>query len=301
MDLIEAFKRTADLLRSNLILFLPPLILSYLIPVGLALAGLYIFAPILIAAANSPAPLAVLVPGSIATIFVIIALAVLGYAYVLAGWAAMNKNATLTGKTAFDDFWSGTKAYFGRILGGIIVLVLIYIVLVILGVVGTFAVLLPLIMRFVPAGVTPGAFPPIPTGLPEISRILAAIGNTIGVWLVICTLGGLVFLFTVFWVQSVTLDDVGALRALGRSVSFVKNNFKTTLGVAALYVIATGFTAAIFPGGGGGGGGGGLGGAYSFSLVIPAPLEAIFRLLITTFFVLYMFVVYADRKEKARS
>jgi hypothetical protein len=301
MDLIEAFKRTADLLRSNLMLFLPPLILSYLIPVGLALAGLYIFVPILIVAANNPAPLAVLMPGSIATIFVIIALAVVGYAYVLAGWAGMNKKATLTGKTAFDDFWSGTKAYFGRILGGIIVLVLIYIALVVVGLVGTFAVLLPLIMTFVPAGVTRGALPPIPTGLPEISRILAAIGNTVGVWLVIGTLCGLVFLFTVFWVQSVALDDAGGLRALGRSISFVKNNFKTTLGVAALYVIAAGFTAAIFPGGGGGGGGGGLGGAYSFSLVIPAPLQAIFQLLITTFFVLYMFVVYADKKEKTRS
>ena len=33
-------------------------------------------------------------------------------------------------------------------------------------------------------------------------------------------------------------------------------------------------------------------------LVIPAPLEAVFRLLITTFFMLYMFVVYADKKVK---
>jgi len=37
MDLIEAFKRTIDLLRSNLILFLPPLILAYLIPAALGL------------------------------------------------------------------------------------------------------------------------------------------------------------------------------------------------------------------------------------------------------------------------
>lgn len=301
VDLIEAFKKTVDLLRSNPILFLPPLVLSYLIPVGLALVGLYMFAPILVVAANSPAPLTVLIPGFILAIFVIIALAVLGYAYVLAGWAGMNKNVTLAGKTAFNDFWAGTKAYFGRILGGIVVLALIYVVLVILGLVATFAVILPLIMRFVPTGITPGAFLPFPTGLPEISRIIAAVGSTIGIWLLIGTLGGLVFLFTVFWVQSAALDDVGALRALGRSISFVKNNFKTTLGIAALYIIASGFTAAIFPGGGGGGGGGGLGGAYSFSLVIPAPLQAIFRLLIATFFVLYLFVVYADKKGKTPS
>jgi hypothetical protein len=298
MDLIEAFKKTVDLVRSNLILFLPPLILAYLIPVALALAGLYIFAPILIMAANSPAPLSVLGAGSLVAIIVIIVLALLGYAYVLAGWAGMNRNATLTGKTVFSDFWTGTKAYFPRILGGIVVLAVLYILLVIVGVAATFVVILPLVMRFVPTGMTLGGFPPIPSGLPEISRIIAALGNTVGVWLVIFTLAGLLFLFTVFWVQSAAIDNVGALSALGRSISFVKNNFKTTLGIAALYIIATGFTDAIFPGGGGGGGGGGVGGAYSFSLVIPAPLQAVFRLLITTFFVLYLFVVYADRTGK---
>jgi len=137
--------------------------------------------------------------------------------------------------------------------------------------------------------------------VPDISQIIAAVGNTIGVWLIVVTLAGLVFLFTVFWVQSAALDDVGAFGALGRSISFVKNNFVTTLGIAALYIIATGFSGAIFPGGGGGGGGGAPTGGYGFSLVIPAPLEAIFRLLITTFFMLYMFVVYADKKEKTRS
>jgi len=299
MDLIDAFKRTVELLRSNLILFLPPLILAYLIPTALALAGLYIFAPILIAAANSPAPLSVLGSGVLVAIAIIIILAVIAYAYVLAGWAAMNKNVALNGKTVFNDFWSGTKMYLGRIFGGIVILAVIYIVLVILGIVATFAVLLPLIIRFIPSG-----FPLVPPGyplVPDISQIIAAVGNTIGVWLIVVTLAGLVFLFTVFWVQSAALDDVGAFGALGRSISFVKKNFVTTLGIAALYIIATGFSGAIFPGGGGGGGGGAPTGGYGFSLVIPPPLEAIFRLLITTFFMLYMFVVYADKKEKTRS
>jgi hypothetical protein len=294
MDLIESFKRTVELLRSNLILFLPPLIVTYLIPVALALVGLYIFVPILIATASSSAPLSVLVPGSVVTIAVIIVLAVLGYAYVLAGWAGMNKNAALTGRTVFNDFWVGTSTYFGRILSGIVILSVIYLLLIVVGVAATFAVILPLVMRFQPTGITPGGFPTIPSALPEISRIIAAVGNTLGVWLIIITFIGLVFLFTVFWVQSVALDDVGALRGLGRSISFVKNNFKTTLGIAALYVIATGFTQSIFPGGGGGGGGA----SGSFSLVIPAPLQAIFQLLITTFFMLYMFVIYTDRTRK---
>jgi len=298
MDLIETFKRTVELLRSNLILFLPPLILAYLIPVALALAGLYIFAPILILAANSPAPLLVLGPGALVAILIIIVLALLSYAYVLAGWAGMNKNTALSGETVFDDFWVGTRAYFGRILGGIVVLALIYSVLAAVSIVATLNVFLPLIMRFVPTRIASNAFPFMPTGLPEISQIIAAVGNMVGIWLLIVSLAGLVFLFTIFWVQSVALDDVGALRALGRSISFVKENFKTTLGIAALYIIAVGFTDAIFPGGGGGGGGGGVGGAYSLTLVIPPPLQAIFRLLITTFFVLYMFVLYASKTGK---
>lgn len=104
MDLIESFKRSIELLRSNLILFLPPLVLAYLIPAALALAGLYLFVPMLIAAANSPVPLSILGAGSVIVIAAIIVLALLGYAYVFAGWAGLNRNATLTGRTVFDDF-----------------------------------------------------------------------------------------------------------------------------------------------------------------------------------------------------
>ena len=296
LDLVESFKRTVELLRSNLILFLPPLVLAYLIPTALALAGLYIFAPILVMAANAASPLSVLVPGSFVAIAAIVILALLAYAYVLAGWTEMNKNATLTGRTVFNDFWVGTSVYFGRILVGIVVLAVIYLILAIVGVAATFVVILPLIMSLLPTGA--GALPAVPSGMPEVSRIIAAFGNTLGIWLAILTLVGLVFLFTVFWVQSAAIDNVGALRALSRSISFVKENFKTTLGIAALYIIATGFTGAIFPGGGGGGGGGGTSGGYGFSLVIPAPLQAIFRLLITTFFMLYLFTVYADKTRK---
>ena len=301
MDLIELFKKTVGLLRSNLILFLPPLVLAYLIPAALVLAGLYVFAPTLIVAANSPTPLFVLIPGFIVAVGIVIVLALLAYAYVLAGWTGMNKNVALTGRTVFNDFWIGTKTYFRRIVGGIVVLAVVYILLVIAGVAATFAVILPLIVKVLPTGIMPDAFTEIPSGLPQVAQIIAAVGNTAGIWLIVATLAGMVFLFTVFWVQSATLEDVGPLRALIRSISFVKKNFKTTLGLVALYIIATAFTGQIFPGGGGGGGAGGPSGGYGFGLVIPPPLEAIFRLLITTFFMLYMFVVYADRTGKSVS
>ena len=301
MDLIELFKKTVGLLRSNLVLFLPPLVVAYLIPAALVLAGLYLFAPTLIVAANSPTPLFVLIPGLIVAMGVVIVLGLLAYAYVLAGWTGMNKNVTLTGRTVFNDFWTGTKTYFRRIVGGIVVLAVIYVLLLVAGVAATFAVILPLIVKVLPTGMMPGAFAGIPSGLPQVAQIIAAVGNTAGIWLIVATLAGMVCLFTVFWVQSAALDEVGPLRALGRSMSFVKKNFKTTLGLAALYIIATAFTGQIFPGGGGGGGAGGPSGGYGFSLIIPPPLEAIFRLLITTFFMLYMFVVYADRTGKSVS
>jgi hypothetical protein len=60
----------------------------------------------------------------------IVVLALLAYAYGLAGRTGMNNNTTLKGRTGFDDFWVGTKAYFDRILVDIVVLAVIYILLV---------------------------------------------------------------------------------------------------------------------------------------------------------------------------
>jgi hypothetical protein len=118
--------------------------------------------------------------------------------------------------------------------------------------------------------------------------------------------GFLVYLFTLTWIQACVIEEVGVLKAIRMSCGFVARNFYAVLGYLGLYIIANGFTAQIFPGGGGGGGWGGVlnlpfisltgGGGFGFGL--PAPLAAVFNLLISTFFTLYLYVIYADRSGK---
>ncbi|MEM4251202.1 MAG: hypothetical protein QW828_05165, partial [Candidatus Bathyarchaeia archaeon] len=87
MDLIAEFKRTVEVLRSNLILFLPALIIFYLIPAALLIAAVYVFTPILIIALKSPSPLWTFLQGLMPGLAIMLVLAVLAYLYVIAGAA----------------------------------------------------------------------------------------------------------------------------------------------------------------------------------------------------------------------
>ena len=111
------------------------------------------------------------------------------------------------------------------------------------------------------------------------------------------TIEALIFIFTLFWIPAVVIDNLGVFSAIRRSISFVKENFYTTIGFFGLYIIAELFTGEIFPGGGGGGGGPGFG----FGFAIAPSLEAIFNLLIMTFFVLLLFAIYADRTGQLKT
>ncbi len=141
----------------------------------------------------------------------------------------------------------------------------------------------------------------MPSGLMLLKTIFKLFANFSGVVLIITTIASLIFIFTLFWIPAAVVDELGVFKAIGRSINFVKENFYTTIGYLGLYIIAQLFTSRIFPGGGGGGGGGGPQGGYGFGLVIEPGLEAIFNLLITTFFVLLLFAIYADRTGKLKT
>ncbi|MEM4251410.1 MAG: hypothetical protein QW828_06220, partial [Candidatus Bathyarchaeia archaeon] len=189
---------------------------------------------------------------------------------------------------------------FGRVVGGAIVLGAVHGVLFVAGALFTVATVLPSIPkltdpefmpRFEPETFKPEEFRRIAAWLTELLRALT---DALGVWVALLTASALVFIFTLFWIQALVMDEAGVFKAIRISVGFVKRNFKTTLGIGGLWIIAQGFTKAIFPGGGMGGGGPGYGYGFSF----PPPLEAIFQLLIATFFTLLLYVVYADRTGK---
>jgi hypothetical protein len=300
LDLIANFRKSVEVLRSNLLLFLPALIIFYLIPVALLIVAAYVLVPIIVVALKGASPLSTLPQGLLLGVTIIIVLAVLAYVYVLSGAANLNRKAVQTGRTSMDDFWEGCRKYFGKVLGGVILLGIIYGIIIAIGVILTLSIILPNIVRLT-APESIGEFP-IRTFEPEriarltswLLEVFKMISDPLWIWLVLSTAAGLIFIFTLFWIQALVVDEVGILRAIGRSIKFVKNTFKTTLGIIGLWIIAQGFTRAIFPGGGMGGGGPGYGYGFGF----PPPLQAIFQLFIATFFTLLLYTVYMDKTGK---
>ena len=53
MDIFELMNKSYNILKGNLILFLPPLVLTYLAPVALGIAALFIFVPVLVIAGRA--------------------------------------------------------------------------------------------------------------------------------------------------------------------------------------------------------------------------------------------------------
>jgi len=300
MDLIGEFRKAIEILRSNLILFLPALIMFYLIPVALLVASVYTFTPIIMIALKSASPLQALFQGSLIGLGIIIVLAALAYVYVTSGSANMYKQAVLKGTTSMSDFWEGCQKYFGKILSGFILFAVVYGIILLVGLILTLAMILPII----PKVAAPRATPDLPLKISESERLsgfaawmielFKMVSDTVGLWLLLLTISGCIFMFTLFWIQALVVDELGTIKAVGTSITFVRRNLKTTLGIASLWIIAQGFTNAIFPGGGMGGGGPGYGYGFGF----PPPLQAIFQLLIATVFTLLLYTVYASRTGK---
>jgi hypothetical protein len=315
LDIFELMKKSYNTLKSNLILFLPPLVLNYLAPVALGIAALYIFIPVLVLAGNSPRPIISLMGGGFVGIIILLVLALALFAAIIAGMSNLNKAALLTGRSSFDEFKTGVKKYFARILGGVILFIIIYLVIFFIGVGVAIAMIFSAIKGFLTPEVLEklprifeggsqeifkDVFQGMPSGLILIKTIFKLFANFSGVALILITFAGLIFVFTLFWIPALVVDELGVFKAIGRSIGFVKDNFYTTIGYFGLYIIAQLFTGRIFPGGGGGGGGGGPQGGYGFGLVIEPSLEAIFNIHITTFFFLLLFAIYVDRTGKLR-
>jgi len=282
---------------------------TYLVPVILGVVAILVFVPIVVAAANYPNFVNALASGAIVGGTVIVVVAITLWVGILAGQANMNKKAVLTGKTSFSDFSEGFRKYFARILGGNIVLFLIYLALTIY-----------LLLLFIGVGLV---FPPVPPTIPTAPPTIQDITRTflevrgdlmavpMAVWLdalrliarysvvalSLAIVSFLVYVFTLPWIQACVIEDVGVLKAIRTSVGFVAKNFYTIMGYLGLYIIAIGFTSSIFLGSGiptlpftplTGGRGFGIAGL----------LGAASTLLIMTFFTLLLYVVYAGRTGK---
>ena len=237
----DLFKKTWYLFRSNLILLLPPAIVSILsgivVIVGiivmailLSLSGvfhskdfeqmfLYFFKPLILG-------------GSLGLLF-------LGLLWIanLAGWVNMYKVAVRDGKTTLKDYLSGIGKYFFRILGGVILQIVIWgallgialflILKVILG--ADFAYFLSSLFK------SPGL------AGQELSQLLEALSppailGIVGIVFLWIILEVLVSLLLIFWKQACSLDELKVIPSFEASIEFVLSNFLTVLGVIAVQI-----------------------------------------------------------------
>ncbi|MGQ9543758.1 MAG: DUF7847 domain-containing protein [Candidatus Bathyarchaeia archaeon] len=293
MDVISESRRAAEILRSNLILFLPSIITFYLIPIIILIGAVYTLTPIIYVILKTQSEPSTLHYGLIFGFTVAIVLAALTYIYVLSGAANMNKKAVLTGSTSMSDFWEGCDKYFIKILAGSLLLAAVYVAIILVGFMLTLALTLPYVLRLSPLKLTrlqPGSILKMfeDTSLLEALRVLI---DPIILWLILSTCMGLLFIFTLFWVQALVIDDVGVLRAVRLSVKFVKKNIKATLGIASLWLISQGLVNASSPWVWFGGGPSGC--SYWFN--IPPVLPVLLQPVIATFFTLLLYVSYIDR------
>jgi len=301
MDLFGLFSKTYETLKSNLLLFLPPLINIYLIPVALGIAAAYIFIPIFVVATGTGQLLSGMIAGGLLGLLILGILALVMYSAVFAGWGNMNRFALTRRKTYFGDFKAGFRKYFGRVVAAAVITVVVLLVLALAGLATIISIGLPVLRRIMERISGQGLTGPIAgEPLETLARVIRLAASSGGVVLVFLTLAGLWLLFTLFWIPAIVVSDLGLFSALSRSFSFVKRNFYTVIGYAGLYIIAERFTRTIFPGGGGGGGGGGVGAGYGFGFGIAPALEGVFQVLIQAFFILLLYAIYVDRTRGRR-
>lgn len=287
MDLISESRMALEVLRSNLILFLPSLIIFYLIPIMVFIAAFYVLTPVTYTILK--AQTSNLLYGLIFGITVLTTLASLTYIYVLSGAANMNKKAILTGSTSMKDFWYGCDKYFLKILDGTILLATVHAVIVLIGIILTSAILLPYIpkitqmIKLQPENMLK-MFEPV-----TLLEALEVLIDPISLWLLLLTCMGIFFIFTLFWIQALVIEDVGVFRAVGLSVRFVKKNMKTTLGIVSLWLISQGMVATITPYGFL------AGGSFICLFAVASVPQILFQPIIATFFTLLLYVTYADK------
>ena len=311
LDIFELIGKSYNVLKKNLILFLPSLVLTYLAPVALAIVALYLLVPVLVVAGNLSDPI-LLMGGGFIDAVILLVLAVILFVVIIAGMSNLNKTALQTGQTRFEDFKIGAKKYFGRILGGTILLGLVYLIIFSIGLGSAITMIAPAFTGLQSSEMFKEGFPEtfdcpffsgdfaaaadcpfiqgFPGGMTSMQPIIGAFANVSGIALILVTIAALIFIFTIFWIPAAVVDDLGIFKAIGKSVSFVRENFYTTIGFLGLFIIAELFTSQLFPPSIGGG----LGGIS----MTPGALAPLFQLIITTFFALLLFAIYIDRTEK---
>jgi hypothetical protein len=283
-------------MKKNWMLIVPPILIQVVAPIILMTIASFVLLPLVVAfglTGDIWSPIQTAVGG-----LLVLAIGIFLFdTLVTSGWAYMNKRAVVDGRTELADLWIGAKRYFLRILGGRILVALILAVPVAIGIVAAAASVLTL---------KAGQLTPPEEIIPEaiVSLLAPIIFQLLGIIVVIGLIELVLYIFLLPWMQTLVMDDLGIVKSIKLSFFFVRKNLATMIGYivisGAAWIAASWITSFVWP-------------SFSYSeLTRPTVytngarlLELMFRAnniayyvisaLLSAFFTLLMFVIYADR------
>ena len=288
--------KSAVRLRNNWTLIVPPILIQVIVPLAFLTVASFTLFPLLVAfslAADMRGLIQTIVSGALLFVTGIF----LVDTFLTAGWAYMNRRAVIDGQTELADLWVGAKKYFLRILGGRLLVAIIFVFPGIVGTAAAAASILTLNLRHMtlPGEVTPTAI----FGL--LAPIVFAL---LGIVFVVTLIELVLYIFLVPWMQVLVMDDLGILRSIKSSFVFVRRNLATIIGYIGIsgisWLLASLATSFMWPG------------ASYLAPSNPAIYSDSVRLLklmlgasniaysvisalLSAFFTLLLFFIYADR------
>ena len=296
MDLAALISQSAARIRKNWILIVPPILLQVVVPLAfLTLAAFALFP--LMAAFGVTGDTWGLIQTAVGGVLLLAIGIFLFDTFVTGGWAYMNKRVVVDGRTEISDLWVGAKKYFLRILGGRIVVTVILVLPIAAGIVAVAASVLTLTVTQLtpPEEITPGAI---------VSLLAPIFFELLGIILVVGLIELVLYIFLLPWMQALVMDDLGIVKSIKLSFVFARKNLATMIGYTVIsgvaWIAASWIASFIWP-------------SFSYSeLTRPnvytngaSLLELMFRAnniiyyvistLLSAFFTLLMFVIYADR------
>jgi len=296
MDLGTLMNQTAARIRKNWILIVPPILIQVVMPLAFLTVASFTLFP-LIAAFGLTGDTWGLIQTIVGGVLLIAIGIFLVDTFVSAGWAYMNKRAVLDGRAELADLWVGAKRYFLRVLGGRIIVAIVFVVPVAVGMAAVAASVLTLNIGQLtpPAELTPTTI---------ISLLAPIIFGLLGITLVVGLVELVLYIFLLPWMQALVMDDLGVVKSIKSSFTFVRRNFATMIGYIVIsgiaWIAASLLASLMWP-------------SFSYSeltrptiytnsaRVLGLMLRAnnvvyyVISALLSAFFTLLLFVIYADR------
>jgi hypothetical protein len=298
MDLGALITESAARIRKNWILIVPPILIQVVVPLAFMTVASFTLFPLLVAFGLT-GDTSGLIQTAVGGVLVLGIGIFLLDTLMTAGWAYMNKRAVLDGRTELADLWVGAKKYFLRILGGRVLVTVVLVLPAAVGIVAAAASVLTLKVGQLtpPEEITPAGI---------LSLLAPIIFQLLGIIVVVGLITLVLYIFLLPWMQALVMDDLGIVNSIKSSFVFVRKNLATMMAYVVIsgvaWIVASWISSFIWP-------------SFSYSeLTNPNVytngarlLGLLFRAnnivyyvisaLLSAFFTLLMFVIYADRKR----